>query len=52
MFKVFSAVANYEKFCRELRQKLVRDLEARSRNRALAEHMARDTFESHGLPIC
>jgi hypothetical protein len=52
MFKVFSAVANYEKYCRELRQKLVRDLEARSRNRALAEHMARDTFESHGLPIC
>lgn len=52
MFKVFSAVANYEKYCRELRQKLVRDLEARSRNRTLAEHMAGDTLASHGLPIC
>jgi len=52
MFKVFSAVARYEKYCRELRQKLVRDLEARSRNRALAEHMARETFEAHGLPCC
>jgi hypothetical protein len=52
MFKVFSVVAGYEKYCRELRQKLVRDLEARSRNRTLAEHMARETFESHGLPYC
>lgn len=50
MFTVFSAVVGYEKYCRELRQKLVRDLEARSRNRALAEHMARETFEAHGLP--
>lgn len=50
MFKVFSAVAGYEKYCRELRQKLVRDLESRSKNRALAEHTARETFESHGLP--
>jgi hypothetical protein len=52
MFKVFSAVANYEKYSRELRQKLIRDLEARSRNRTLAEHMARETFETYGLPIC
>jgi len=37
MFKVFSAVAGYEKYCRELHQKPVRDLEARSRNRTLAE---------------
>ncbi len=52
MFKVFSAVANYEKYCRELRQKLVRDYESRSRNRTLAEHMARETLNAHGLPIC
>jgi len=52
MFKVFSAVANYEKYCRELRQKLVRDLEARSGNRTLAEHMAQETLETHGLPVC
>lgn len=50
MFKVFSVVAGYEKYCRELRQKLIRDLEARCRNRTLAEHMARETFEAHGLP--
>jgi len=52
MFKVFSAVAGYEKYCRELRQKLIRDLEARSRNRPLAEHMAGDTMQNHGLPVC
>jgi hypothetical protein len=52
MFKVFSAVASYEKYCRELRQKLVRDLEARTRNRTLAEHMAKETMQTHGLPIC
>jgi hypothetical protein len=52
MFKVFSAVANYEKYCREIRQKLVRDLEVRSRNRPLAEHMAQETMQTHGLPIC
>jgi hypothetical protein len=52
MFKVFSAVAGYERYCRELRQKLVRDLEMRSRNRALAEHMAQETLQTHGLPVC
>jgi len=52
MFKVFSAVASYEKYCRELRQKLVRDFEVRSRNRTLAEHMACETLQAHGLPIC
>jgi hypothetical protein len=52
MLKVFSAVAGYEKYCRELRQKLVRDLEACSRNRTLAEYMAREAFQAHGLPIC
>jgi hypothetical protein len=51
MFKVFSTVAGYEKHCRELRQKLVRALEARSSNRQLAELMARQTFEAHGLPL-
>jgi hypothetical protein len=50
MFEVFKAVAGYEKFCRDLRVKLVRDLEKRSGNRALAEHIARETFENHGLP--
>jgi hypothetical protein len=50
MFPVFSTVASYEKYCRELRQKLVRNLEARSRNHQLAELMARQTFEAHGLP--
>jgi hypothetical protein len=50
MFKVFSTVAGYEKYCRELRQKLIRDLESRSKNRALSEHIARETFDSHGLP--
>ncbi len=50
MFKVFSTVAGYEKYCRELRQKLVRTLEARSRNHQLAELIARQTFEAHGLP--
>jgi len=50
MFKVFSAVAGYDKYCRELRQKLVRDLETRSKNRTLAEHIARETFETYGLP--
>jgi hypothetical protein len=44
--------AGYEKYCRELRQKLVHDLEARSRNRTLAEYMASYTLASHGLPIC
>jgi len=52
MFKVFSAVANYEKYCRELRQKVVRDLEVRSRNRTLAVHVASQTLETHGVPIC
>jgi len=52
MIKVFSAVAGYEKYCRELRKKLIRDFEARSRNRALAEHMAQETMQTHGLPIC
>jgi hypothetical protein len=52
MIKVFSAVASYEKYCRELRQKLIRDFETRSRNRALAEHMAQETMQTHGLPIC
>lgn len=52
MFKVFSAVANYEKYCRELRQKLIRDLEARSRNRTLAEHLAQEALQTHGLPVC
>lgn len=52
MFKIFSTVVGYEKYCRELRQKLIRDFEAQSHNRALAEHMVRDLFESHGLPIC
>jgi hypothetical protein len=52
MFKVFSAVAGYEKYCRELRQKLVHDLEARSRNRQLAEHIAREMFQARGLPYC
>jgi len=52
MFKVFSAVAGYEKYCRELRQKLLRDPEGRSGNRTLAEHVARETFEAHGLPVC
>jgi hypothetical protein len=51
MFKVFSTVAGYEKHCRELRQKLVHDLEHRCRNRQLAEYQARDIFESHGLPV-
>jgi hypothetical protein len=50
MFKVFSTVASYEKYSRELRQKLVHDLEQRCRNRQLAEYQARDIFESHGLP--
>ena len=50
MFKVFSAVAGYEKYCRELQRKTVRDLELRSRNRNLAEHIAREVFEAHGLP--
>jgi hypothetical protein len=52
MFKVFSAVAGYEKYCRELRQKLLRELEARSGNRTLADHVTRETFETHGLPVC
>ena len=52
MFKVFSAVANYERYCRDLRQNLIRDLEARCRNRTLAEHIAHETFGEHGLPIC
>jgi hypothetical protein len=50
MFKVFSTVAGYEKYCRELRQELVHHLELRCRNRQLAEYQARDIFESHGLP--
>jgi len=52
MFKIFSAVAGYEKYCRELRQKLVRDFEARCRNRVLAEHMAHESLNSGRLPIC
>ena len=52
MFKVFSAVAGYEKYCRELRQKLVRNLEARTHNRTLAEHMTQETLQTHGLPLC
>jgi len=52
MFKIFSAVTAYERYCRDLRNKLVRDFEARSRNRALAEHMARETLQTHGLPVC
>jgi hypothetical protein len=52
VFKVFSVVVRYEKYCRELRQKLIRDLEARSGNRTLAEHMAGDTLQNHGLPVC
>ncbi len=51
MFEVFKAVAGYEKFCRDLRTKLVRDLEKRSGNRTLAEHIARETFQSNGLPF-
>jgi hypothetical protein len=51
MFKVFCTVAGYEKYCRELRQKLVQDLELRCHNRQLAEYQARDIFESHGLPV-
>ena len=51
MFKVFSTVTSYEKYCRELGQKLVHDLEQRCRNRQLAEYQARDIFESHGLPV-
>ena len=50
MFEVFKAVAGYQNFCRDLRNKLVRDLEKRSGNRTLAEHIARETFDSHGLP--
>jgi hypothetical protein len=52
MFKVFSTVTGYEKYCRELRQKLVHDLELRCRNRQLAEYQARDILQSRGLPIC
>jgi hypothetical protein len=52
MFQLFSAVANYEKHCRELRQRLVCDLEARCHNRQLAEYQAREVLESHGLPVC
>lgn len=52
MFKLFSTVVGYEKYCRELRQKLIRDIEARSGNRTLAEHMANEQLESNGLPIC
>ena len=52
MFKIFSAVTGYEKYCRELRQKLVRDLEKRSGNPMLAEHIAKDTLQAHGIPIC
>ena len=51
MFRVFSTVAGYEKYCRELRQKLVHDLEQRCHNRQLAEYQARDILESHGLPV-
>jgi hypothetical protein len=50
MFEVFKAVAGYENFCRDLRNKLVHDLEKRSGNRTLAEHIARETFDTHGLP--
>jgi len=50
MFEIFKAVAGYEKFCRDLRNKLLRDLEKRSGNRTLAEHIARETFDTHGLP--
>lgn len=52
MFKVFGTVTGYEKYCRELRQKVVHDLELRCRNRQLAEYQARDIFQSHGLPVC
>ncbi len=50
MFKVFSAVARYEKYCRELHQKIIKDLEVSSGNRTLAEHMAGEAFQTHGLP--
>jgi hypothetical protein len=50
MFEVFKAVASYEKYCRDLRNKFLRDLEKRSGNRTLAEHIARETFDTHGLP--
>lgn len=52
MFRVFSAVVKYEAYCRELRQKIIHDIETRSRNHTLAEYMARETLETSGLPIC
>jgi hypothetical protein len=52
MFKIFSAVTTYEKYCRELRQSLVQMLEVRSGNRSLAEYLSRQTFEAQGLPYC
>jgi hypothetical protein len=51
MFLVFKAVAAYEKYCRELRQDLVRKLERKSGNRHLAEYQAKQIFQTHGLPM-
>src|SRR5688572_30226536 len=45
MFKVFTPWLA-TKYCRELRQKLIRDLETRSRKRTLAEHMATETMQN------
>jgi hypothetical protein len=51
MLTVFSAVAGYEKYARELRHKLTKLLQAKSHNRQLAEYQANQMMTNRGLPM-
>ena len=51
MLTVFSAVAGYEKYARELRHRLTKLLQAKSHNRQLAEYQANQMMTSRGLPM-
>ena len=51
MLTVFSAVAGYEKYVRELRHRLTKLLQAKSHNRQLAEYQANQMMTNRGIPM-
>jgi hypothetical protein len=50
MIHIFKTVAAYDKHCRELRQRIVRNLEIKSGNGLLADFQTRQLLAKHKLP--
>ena len=50
MIDIFRAVKEYEKYLRGIRQALLQAYERKSVHKTMAEHRAREVFESNGLP--